>query len=88
MCKDTFAPHTLAAVQSLCDNCGGGSPPKVQRRDRTGGAGAPARFRAGDALGGREVEVFYCYRLTAKTKDPPYGNSHFLKTGFCPPFLP
>ena len=37
--------------------------------------------------GGEEgVEVFYCYRLTSKTKDPPYGNSQFLKTGFCPPF--
>jgi hypothetical protein len=32
------------------------------------------------------VEVFYCHRLTSKTKDPPYGNSQFLKTGFCPSF--
>ena len=36
----------------------------------------------------RGVEVKYCYRLTSKTKDPPYGNSHFLKTGFGPSFLP
>ena len=34
------------------------------------------------------VEVKYCHQPRAKTKDPPYGNSHFLKTGFGPSFLP
>ncbi len=34
------------------------------------------------------VEVKSCHELTAKTKDPPYANSHFLKTGFGPTFLP
>ena len=53
-------------------------PPGDLRRPREG-----PRIAQGDHPG---VEVFYCHQLTAKTKDPPYANSHFLKTGFCPSF--
>ena len=42
----------------------------------------------GAGIDGGGVEVKYCHQPRAKTKDPPYANSHFLKTGFCPPFLP
>ena len=61
--------------------------PGPSPRDPGPGPSAPLN-RSGSSRTGGAVEVKYCYRLTSKTKDPPYGNSHFLKTGFGPPFLP
>ena len=52
------------------------------------GGSSLLRTRPALSREGSRVEVFYCHRLTSKTKDPPYGNSHFPKTGFGPSFLP
>ena len=67
---------------------GPGRPGEAQ-----GGPGRPREAREGQGGPGRPgkaqgVEVFYCHQPRAKTKDPPYGNSQFLKTRFCQPFCP
>ena len=80
--RDLLAASRAGALRAFLNASAWGPPPSP--------SGPPAWLRAlrQAALCEAPVEVFYCYRLTAKTKDPPYGNSHFLKTGFGPPFCP
>ena len=63
---------------------GGGGVPSAAGPGSCTGAEGSASFGAVDSPG--VVEVFYCHRLTAKTKDPPYANSHFLISGYFPSF--
>ena len=48
---------------------GGGGVPSAAGPGSCTGAEGSASFGAVDSPG--VVEVFYCHRLTAKTKDPP-----------------